>query len=231
MQNENANLEFRKIKSLLFLYEINSNGTIVRNVKSKRRTKIQSDKDGYHFCLFTIGGRKGKTKRRTVASMVAECWIGDRPEGYQVDHIDRNKTNNDYRNLRYATHSEQMKNRVLSERIIRQATANCYKWTMEHVAKPVTIIRDGQSKAFPSMMQCAKAVAAEYGVKSEYVRAKFKLRRSHVYDYDVVYGMQRLDTATPRGKEQSTKYLVGTMPRWNNAKRAEERDRVKHNLD
>ena len=64
MQNENANLEFRKIKSLLFLYEINSNGTIVRNVKSKKRTKIQSDKDGYHFCLFTIGGRKGKTKQK-----------------------------------------------------------------------------------------------------------------------------------------------------------------------
>jgi anaerobic ribonucleoside-triphosphate reductase len=27
-----------------------------------------------------------------------------------------------------------------------------------------------------------------------------------------------------------TGYLVGTMDRWNNAKRAEERDRVKHGL-
>nr|WP_143826251.1 anaerobic ribonucleoside-triphosphate reductase [Scatolibacter rhodanostii] len=27
-----------------------------------------------------------------------------------------------------------------------------------------------------------------------------------------------------------TGYLVGTTDRWNNAKRAEERDRVKHNL-
>lgn len=27
-----------------------------------------------------------------------------------------------------------------------------------------------------------------------------------------------------------TGYLVGTMEKWNNAKRAEERDRVKHNL-
>ena len=27
-----------------------------------------------------------------------------------------------------------------------------------------------------------------------------------------------------------TGYLVGTMDKWNNAKRAEERDRVKHNL-
>lgn len=43
--------------------------------------------------------------------------------------------------------------------------------------------------------------------------------------------MQRLDTPAPRGKEQSIKlYLVGTMDRWNNAKQAEERDRVKHSL-
>jgi ribonucleoside-triphosphate reductase len=28
-----------------------------------------------------------------------------------------------------------------------------------------------------------------------------------------------------------TGYLVGTMDKWNDAKKAEERDRVKHNLD
>ena len=28
-----------------------------------------------------------------------------------------------------------------------------------------------------------------------------------------------------------TGYLVGTMPRWNDAKRAEERDRVKHGIE
>ena len=32
----NSNLEFRKIKSLKFFFEINENGTIVRNVKSKK---------------------------------------------------------------------------------------------------------------------------------------------------------------------------------------------------
>ena len=196
MQNQYANLEFRKVKSLLFLYEINSNGTIVRNVKSKKRTKIHTDDDGYHYCLFTIGGRKGKTQRRTVARMVAECWLGDRPEGYQIDHMDRNRTNNDYRNLRYVTHSEQMKNRVLSDRIIKQATANCYKWTMEHIAKPVTVSRNGGIRTFPSMMQCAAALGAEYGLKPEHIRSKLKKHRSHIYDYDITYGMQRLDAAT-----------------------------------
>ena len=37
----NSNLEFRKIKSLKFLYEINENGTILRNVKSKKHIKMK----------------------------------------------------------------------------------------------------------------------------------------------------------------------------------------------
>lgn len=44
------------------------------------------------------------------------------------------------------------------------------------------------------------------------------------------YEMHRLDTATLRSKEQSMMYLVGTMDRWNDAKRSEEHDRVKHDI-
>ena len=39
----NSNLEFRKIKSLQFLYEVNENGTIFRNTKSKKQLKIKLD--------------------------------------------------------------------------------------------------------------------------------------------------------------------------------------------
>jgi hypothetical protein len=36
--------------------------------------------------------------------------IGERPEGLDVDHIDRNTFNNNVLNLRYITHKENMKN-------------------------------------------------------------------------------------------------------------------------
>lgn len=42
--------------------------------------------------------------------------------------------------------------------------------------------------------------------------------------------MQRLDTAALWSKEQSTKYLVGTVDRWNDAKQAELKDRLKHSI-
>ena len=43
--SNHINREFRKIKSLQFLYEVNDDGTILRNVKSKKHIKIILD---YH---------------------------------------------------------------------------------------------------------------------------------------------------------------------------------------
>ena len=38
-------------------------------------------------------------------------FVGPRPEGYQVDHIDRNRLNNRLDNLRYVSKSDNMRNR------------------------------------------------------------------------------------------------------------------------
>ena len=184
----NSNLEFRKIKSLNYLYEINENGTILRNIKSKKQLKIFLDKhhskQGYFMSFVSI---KGKVKRLTIHKLVAECWLGERPEGYVIDHIDRNTKNNHYSNLRYCTVSENMKNRVLGEHVIKQATKNCYEYTMKYVAKKVKIKKETFEKEFPSMVECSKYLGKEYNVKSESIRAKLKKRRSHIYDYDIIY--------------------------------------------
>lgn len=104
--------EFRKIKSLDYKYEINGNGTVFRNVKTQKCLKIKIDmhhsQKGYWV---TFARHRGIPKRIMIHKAVAECWLGDIPDGMEVDHIDRNSLNNDYRNLRYVTKSEQMKNR------------------------------------------------------------------------------------------------------------------------
>ena len=195
--SNNSNLEFRKVPSLQFLYEVNENGTIFRNVKSKKQLKIKLDyhhsPKGYWITFVCI---KGKVHRVMLHKVVAECWLGPKPEGLEIDHIDRNSQNNDYRNLRYVNHSGQMKNRVLSSRIIEQAKKNTEAWI-----KSISIPCFVNGKKFESITAAARYIGSKLEVNPESVRAKLKKRRANVLGFDITYGMQRLDTPTPRSKE------------------------------
>ena len=192
---QNANLEFRKIPSLQFLYEVNGDGTVIRNVKSKRHLKLfkkNHNSETTYWC--TQVNIKKHIRKVFVHRVVAECWLGARPDGMQVDHIDRNSLNNDWHNLRYVTPSEQILNRDLS---------GCMDILLANlsvgnggVINPVTLIKGEESLYFPTARRAAKYLASEYGKKEKSFNDKFHLRRSHIFDYDVVYGMQRLDTAT-----------------------------------
>lgn len=228
--NKNSNLEFRKIKSLDFLYEINENGTIFRNVKSKKQNKIKLDyhhsKKGYYttFCRF-----KGKPTRVMIHKVVAECWLGFCPEGYEVDHIDRNSHNNHYTNLRYVTKSEQMKNRDHSN--ISKTGSKNLEDSRKKRMKPVMIKSNEESKIFESYAECSRYLANKYNKLFESIRYKLKSKRSHIFDYDIIY----LNAETGRGcsMEQGTVHqeddLTGNYTTaFNKGKQAEVRDRVKH---
>ena len=189
--NENSNLEFRKIKSLNFLYEVNENGTIFRNVKSKKQSKIKLDmhhsKIGYYVTFVHIGGRSENAKiiRVMIHRVVAECWLGDIPDGMEVDHIDRNPHNNDYRNLRYVTKSEQMKNRDHSN-ISKKGTENLENARRNRM-KSVTLIKEGETLNFESFSECSRYLADIFDKTFEHIRHKLKNHRSYIYGYQVVY--------------------------------------------
>ena len=190
MSKTNSNLEFRKIKSLKYLYEINENGTIFRNVKSKKQSKIKLDmhhsETGYYATFVHLGGRKNpEIKRVMIHRVVAECWLGEIPDGYEVDHIDRNSHNNDYRNLRIVTKSEQMKNRNHSN-ISKTGSKNLEDARRIRMV-PVKLQKDNTELKFESISSCAKFLASEYNKGFDAVRDRLKKRRSHIYDYDVFY--------------------------------------------
>ena len=233
----NSDLEFRKIKSLKFLYEVNSNGTIFRNVKSKKQSKIKldfhhSDK-GYYFTWVRIGGRKpdAKTIRVSIAKVVAECWLGDKPEGFQVDHIDRNPHNNDYRNLRYVTHSEQMKNR--DHKGISVIGSRNLEIARQERMKPIKLLNGNSEQVFESIAATARYLAQIYSKTVEHMRGQLKKHRSHIYDFDVIY-LRNAETVHVRSTEQETVhdnvYLTGSLDSWNDSKQSEEHDRVKHGI-
>lgn len=189
-QQTNSNLEFRKIKSLKYLYEVNSNGTIFRNVKSKKQSLIKLDmhhSDKGYYCTFVhFGGRKNpKIVRVMIHKVVAECWLGDKPEGMQIDHIDRNPHNNDYRNLRYVTHSEQMKNRDHSN-ISKKGSENLAIARAKRM-KPVRLIGNGITKDFCSYSACATYISTNYNKPKGTVMDRLKKHRRHIFDFDLIY--------------------------------------------
>ena len=92
-------------------YQIDENG-IVRNSSNMNVLSSGYDRDGY----LQIGLRKlGERKKYwfKIHRLVAMAFI-DNPENIeclQIDHIDRNKGNNHYTNLRWVTSQENCNNR------------------------------------------------------------------------------------------------------------------------
>lgn len=101
--NRESKMKFRKIKSLKFEWEINEDGSIVRNIKSKHTCSIH--KQGFYKAVYI-----NNYGQRLIHHLVAEAWLGPKPEDCEIDHKDRNKYNNHYTNLRYVTHSDNCKN-------------------------------------------------------------------------------------------------------------------------
>jgi len=80
-------------------YSINTNGEVFSRAQGNiRKLKQHPDSSGYpQVVLYLDGNRKTIQTHRLVAS----AFLGKCPEGYQVDHIDSNKTNNNVTNLRF----------------------------------------------------------------------------------------------------------------------------------
>lgn len=109
MEEEMENEEWRKTE--YEKYEVNNLG----NARSFYRGKFRQVNgticsDGYKRIDFRINGKKIRIR---LHILVAKAFLGERPEGLVIDHIDRNKLNNNINNLRYVTQQENMINTSL----------------------------------------------------------------------------------------------------------------------
>ncbi len=87
-------------------YEVSWWGRI-RNATTGRIYKNSLNKGGY----FVVGLSKNKKfKTHNVHQLVAHEWVDNPDEKRCVDHIDGDRANNHYENLRYATCSENNRN-------------------------------------------------------------------------------------------------------------------------
>lgn len=90
--------------------EVSNHGNI------RKPSKINADEYAYNFTTIDRYGYKRFTSLRKSIYMhhaVAYLFIGERPKGLVIDHIDRNKQNNHISNLRYCTQRDNVINSSL----------------------------------------------------------------------------------------------------------------------
>jgi len=98
-------------------YEISNLGNCRRKLKDGSYKEIKGslcsvpNSETYKMRYFQIK-REGKRTNYLFSHLVAKCFIGERPSGLVIDHIDRNPLNNNVSNLRYITQKENCCNTV-----------------------------------------------------------------------------------------------------------------------
>lgn len=78
-------------------YEVSNKGNFRRGEKIFNCSIMNR---GYKYFQLV---KKYKRKNHLIHYLVAQHFIGERPVGLVIDHIDRNKLNNNVENLRYVT--------------------------------------------------------------------------------------------------------------------------------
>jgi hypothetical protein len=100
------NLEWKQVLGFSN-YEASNNG-LLRSLNYKKTGKIQILKpalspDGYWKTM--IKSDEGKYVSRPIHYFITLAFYGQREDGFDVNHIDGNKNNNNISNLEYCSHS------------------------------------------------------------------------------------------------------------------------------
>lgn len=107
------------------LYEVSNFGRVrsVSRVDSygrHRKEKVLTPHDNKGYMQVGLY-KNGKMSWHFVHRLVAEAFIGIRPNGYEVNHIDEDKANNCANNLEYVTRTENVRHGTGNK---RRSTSN-----------------------------------------------------------------------------------------------------------
>jgi hypothetical protein len=111
-------------------YEISENGE-VRNLKTKELKKLNSGGTSVYL-LVQIYICNGKRKNYLIHRLVAKYFVDNPENKSQVNHIDKNKLNNNYSNLEWVTPKENMEHHYKTGGIKRNNQTYKGKFGKDH---------------------------------------------------------------------------------------------------
>jgi hypothetical protein len=191
--------EWREIKGYP-KYKISSHGRL--SLQNKTISKCQEDSNGYVY----IGLSKKRSKKIRIHVLVAQAFHPNPENKETVDHIDRNRSNNHVKNLRWFTQAEQNKNRDTSK--IRERA--CRK--IEQRTKDGELIRTWSGKT-----EFMEKFEDEFGKKPNYdsLNVALSMQRKSYLGYNLRYAEEDIiDGEIWKEIEYKEKnFMVSTMGR------------------
>lgn len=130
-------------------YETSSDGD-VRSIYTMRPLVGKLDKDGYRAFIICTGGRRVSVR---AASLVLESWVGPRPPGMVVRHLNNVRADNRPSNLAWGTQKENIADKIVHGTQQRGERSGRAKLTEQ------------QARRIKFGTEPVRALADEFGVK------------------------------------------------------------------
>lgn len=146
-------------------YEVSNHGN-VRNSGTRKILSPGKQSRGYLTVNLYDGSSPKRPRSHCVHNLVMLAFVGAVPTGWQINHLDGDKTNNTLWNLEYCTQTHNMRHAVdFLGNLLGESNPNC-KLSNAHVA---------DIRSAPSSVSHTE-LANKYGVSVSYVG---KLRKGH----------------------------------------------------
>jgi hypothetical protein len=167
MTDPNPTEQWRSIRGAEGAYEVSNHGRVrsldrfvKRGGKPMRRQgqpiRTPAKSNGYLHFKLAFGGR---VTYPTVHQCVARAFLGPKPDGYAINHIDGDKANNRVSNLEYVTYAENAQHAVATG-LAPSGEQSVRSKLTEHQVRAIRAARGHKT---------AKQLAKEYGVSHLYI--------------------------------------------------------------
>ena len=164
-----SNHIFKPIPLLANQYEINSDGSVVRNATTK---EIVNNKNSEITVPVQYKNKPEIIRTVRISKLVANAWLGPCPPGYQLTHLDSVIENNDINNLKYIPRPDI---KIIDHTISKNA---------QNIIKVFT---NNKIHVFDDVWTCAKFFSKLFGGDPKNKAYRLTTKRPYIHGCQIQY--------------------------------------------